>query len=300
VLALLSRTKLDSADPTRRVPVAPSQDCNRVGFAAVLAMAVYALPNTDAKLTTQAEEMCAFLRSRVGADGAVQTTDQPNDPAARSDPDTVNLYPGLTIQALAASQRARPDAGKLAVLAKAIGYYRGVFKAQPSALMAAALLPGVADFCLQTRDSTAAATVVELADYMCGCQYTRTDARSPAWVGGFRPGQQSTQSGTEPGVESARCAGALVSAVQVTRQIAPDQARFQRYRQSAVDGLAFARRLQFSDENADHFEKGFRARFLTGGVHLSLTDGTLRIDATAHLVTAQLAFLQSGAEVTQE
>lgn len=296
VLALLSRTKLDPADATRRVPDTPSKECNRVGFAAVLALAVYALPGPDAKLTAQAEELCLFLRSQVGTDGSIQTRDQPDDPAAKADADVMNVYPGLAIQALAASHRTKPDPGKQAALVKSITHYHGVFKTQPTAMLAATLLPGVADFCLQTKDATAAAAVAEMADYLCDCQYTRSDARSAAWVGGFRPGQATT----EPGAESALCAAALVSAVRITRQVAPDQTRFHRYRQAAVDGLAFARRLQFSDENADHFEKGFRARFLTGGVHLSPTDGTLRIDASAHLVTAQLAFLQSGAEAAQE
>ena len=43
-------------------------------------------------------------------------------------------------------------------------------------------------------------------------------------------------------------------------------------------------------------DEGFRARFLVGGVHLAPTDGTVRIDATAHLVTAQLAYLQHATE----
>jgi hypothetical protein len=221
--------------------------------------------------------------------------DQPQDPAAKPDADAVNVYPGLAIQALAASHRAKPDPGRQAVLAKAIEHYRGAFKTQPTAMLAATLLPGVADYCLQTRDASVAAAVTDMADHLCGCQYTRSDARSAAWVGGFRSGQTD-----EPGAESAMCTAALISAVQVTRQVAPDLAQFQRYRQTAIDGLVFARRLQFSDENADHFEKGFRGRFLTGGVHLTPTDGTLRIDAGAHLVTAQLAFLQSGAETAQE
>jgi hypothetical protein len=263
-------------------------------------MAVYALPNPDAKLVTQAEELCSFLRSQVGADGTIQASDVPSDANARNDADAVNVYPGLALQALAVSHRARPEPAKQAAMAKAIGHYRNVFKSQPSMILAATLLPGIADYSLQTKDSATAAVATELADYICGCQYTRTDSRSAAWVGGFRPGQLPAQQMAEPGSESSLCCHALVWAVQVTRQVAPDQARFQRYREAAVEGLAFSRRLQFSDENADHFEKGYRARFLTGGVHLTPTDGTLRIDATAHFVTAQLAFLQSGAEGRQE
>jgi hypothetical protein len=294
VLALLSLTKPDPADAARRVPDVSPERGNRVGFAAVLALAIYALPSPDAKLLAQAEELCTFLRSRCGADGSVQAFDNPD--AAKADPDGANVYPGLVVRALAASNRARPDPGKRDALAKSVGYYRGTFQAQPTAMLAATLLPGFADFALQTKDKTAAAAVFELADWLCSCQYTRSDARSGAWVGGFRPSQLPAHLTTEPTFETAACATALAAAIQVSRQVEPDLTRFRRYRQAAVDGLAFARRLQFSDEKTDHFEKGFRARFLTGGVHLSSSDGSLRIDATGHLVTAHLAFLQSGAE----
>ncbi len=294
VLTMLSQTKPDPVDAARRVPDVPPERCNRVGFAAALALAIYALPNPDAKLLDQAEELCAFLRSRGGADGSVQAFDSPD--TAKADPDGANVYPGLAVRALAASNRAKPDAGKRGALAKAVGFYRRSFQAQPTAMLAATLLPGFADFALQTRDKAAAAAVFELADWLCGCQYTQADAPSAAWVGGFKPDQQPAHLTAEPTFEGACCAAALAAAIQVTRQVEPDLTRFRRYRQAVVDGLAFARRLQFTDENADHFEKGFRAQFLVGGVHVAPSDGTLRIDATGHLVTAHLAFLRSGAE----
>jgi hypothetical protein len=63
-----------------------------------------------------------------------------------------------------------------------------------------------------------------------------------------------------------------------------------------VDALGFVRAIQYSPDNTDHFEGKFRARFLIGGVHLTPTDGTVRIDATAAAVSAYLRFLESGAE----
>ncbi|MGL6096286.1 MAG: hypothetical protein ACRC7O_10885, partial [Fimbriiglobus sp.] len=84
----------------------------------------------------------------------------------------------------------------------------------------------------------------------------------------------------------------------LTRNV-PDLGRFARYRESGVNGLLFARNLQFSDENADHFEKNFRSRFLAGGVHLSPSDAAIRADATAALVLANLRFLESGAELRE-
>ncbi len=285
VLVLLSQTRPDPADAACRVPATPPERCDPVGFAAVAALAVYALPNADPKLLAQAEELCAFLRKHAL-----------DNPAPKADADALNLSPGLAVQALAASNRAKPDAAKRDVLAKAVGHYRGMFKSRPTPVLAAALIPGFVDFCLQSQgDKETAAAVYELADWLCGCQYSRTDARSGAWVGGFTRGQPPAQSLAEPGFESALCAGALADTTRLTRHV-PDLTRFRRYRQAAVEGLTFARMLQFSDENADHFERGFRTRFLVGGVHLTPTDGTARIDAAAYLVTAHLAFLQSGAE----
>jgi hypothetical protein len=296
VLALLTLTRPDPAEPTRRVPDVPPERCNRTAFAAVLVLAIYALPSPDAKLLAQAEELCAFLRTRCNGDGSIQTLDTPADDPTKVDPDAATVYPGLVIQALSASYRAKPDAGKRDAIARAIGHYRSAFKARPTAMLAATLIPGFVDFCLQSGNDSAVATAVyEMADWLCGCQYTRADARHGAWLGGFRPSQLPEHLSAEPGAEGAICATALASAVKLTRHV-PDLSRFHRYRQATVAGLAFVRRLQFSDENADHFEKVFRTRFLVGGVHLTPSDGTVRLDAAAHLLIAQLTYLQSGAE----
>jgi hypothetical protein len=100
---------------------------------------------------------------------------------------------------------------------------------------------------------------------------------------------------SEPDADSAICTAGLIDAMRLTRHV-PDVARYRTYHQAVLDGLAFVRGLQFTDENADHYEKGFRTRFLTGGAHLSPSDGTIRVDATAGLVSCQLRFLRSGAE----
>jgi hypothetical protein len=149
-------------------------------------------------------------------------------------------------------------------------------------------------YLLANKDAAARDAVLEMADHLCACQLAAADVRIPPWAGGFRQ-SLTAPAGAEPGFPSAAYAGALAHAAKLTRHI-PDQVRYAKYRQACLDGLAFARRLQFSDENADHFEKGFRVRYLNGGVHLSPSDGTLRIDATGQAVSAYLAFLQSGAE----
>ena len=279
ILSLLTATRPDPADPTCRMPTAPPDRCDRVAFAAALVLAIHSLPNPDATLLAQAGSLCVYLRKHCRPTGAIQEADDrpPSDP-------------GLAMQALLAGCRTKPDRATLELVAKAIAFYRAAFHAKPSSALAGSLLPGFVEFALMTgKEPTATAAAFELADYLCDHQYTRTDARNPLWVGGFKAGD------AEPGCESVTCAGGLAAAAKLTRQV-PDLNRFQKYRHAAVLGLSFARSLQFTDETADHFEKSFRARFLTGGCHLSPSDGTVRNDATAFLVTAQLAYLQSGAE----
>ncbi len=291
VLTLLTLTRPDPADATCRVP---SVGCNGCAFAAVLAMAIYHLPAPDAKLLAQAEELCAFLRKQCQADGSVKVFLRPDD-ATKLDPEGAPIYPGLVVQAIAMNCRTRPDAAKLAVLTKAVAYYRKAFRDQPQPWMAATMIPGFVDFYLQAnKDAAARDCVFEMADHLCACQLGAADVRMPPWAGGFKLGL-AAPAGMEPGFASAAFAGALAHAAKLTRHV-PDGARYQKYRQACVAGVAFTRRLQFSDENADHFEKGFRVRYVNGGVHLSPSDGTLRIDATGLAVSAYLAYLQSGAE----
>ncbi|OWK36508.1 hypothetical protein FRUB_09071 [Fimbriiglobus ruber] len=298
VMVLLTLTKPDPSDPTCRVPEAPSDRCNRVGLAAVLALAAYQIP--DAKLHAEAESLCAFLRKQCCPNGAINHTDTPTDDPGKTDPEGACTYPGLALRAIAVSHRAKPEAWKRDAAMRATVYYRSTFRAQPTAALAATLIHGCVEFYFANgKDAASRDAAFEMADWLCACQHTRADARVAAWAGGFKAGQAPAQASLEPGVESATCAAALVAAAKLTRQV-PDLARFNKYRAAAVDGLAFARGLQFTEESAEHFERAFRARFLTGGVHLTPTNGLLRVDATALVVDAQLAFLESGAEARAE
>ena len=282
VLTLLSLTKPDPADATCRVPILSADRGNRVAFAAAVVLAVAELPNADPKLVAEVDALGEFVRRQCQADGSV-----------KSDSDDANVAPGLALQALVTSHRMKPDANKLAAAARGIGFYRTACKSQPNPRLAASLLPAVADFYLLTKDPAAAAIGFELADNLCTVQYTRADARQATWAGGFH-----FADGAEPTCDAAACLHGLAAAATLTRQ-APDLARFAKYRQACVDALLFCRVLQFTDENADHFEKGFRTRFLVGGVHLSPTDGTVRADITARLVSACVRFLESGAETRE-
>ncbi|MFO0849980.1 MAG: hypothetical protein U0871_15705 [Gemmataceae bacterium] len=286
ILTLLTLTRPDPADPACRVPSMAGERCNRVAFAAAVALAVYRSPAADPALMTSAEQLCGFVRKQCQPTGAIGSGDGP----AKTDTEGQHLAPGLAIQALTANLRVKPDAANRDLVTRSVAFYRSKFQTQPHPLLAAGLVPGFVEFALLSgKDVTATAGVFEMADWLCQCQYTRADAPNPAWAGGFKG------CGSPPGWEAAWVCGAMASAAKLTRHV-PDLARFGKYRQAAIDGFAFARALQYSDENADHFERTYRARFLTGGVHLSPADGTIRIDATAALVCSQFAFLESGAE----
>ena len=245
-------------------------------------MAIRQLPGADAKLTAQAEALGAFVRKQVTPEGAVWIETGDNWAGG-----------GLALQALALSHRAKPDAATRDALLRATNYYTAALRTKPFVPVAIAALPGLVEFALQEPlDAERTAALFAMADLLLDHQYTRSDGRNPAWVGGFRMGADK---GVEPTCGSADAALALVHAARLTRRV-PDLARFRKYRDAAVGGMVFATSLQFTDENADQFERSFRARYMVGGVHATPTDGVLWIEATAGAVRAHLAFLQSGAE----
>ena len=290
VLALLALTKPDAADPTCRVPTPPNDRCNRVGFASVTALAIFALPNPDAKLLQDADGLVKFVRKQVQANGAIGFTEPATDEPQKADPEGASIYPGYALQALSASLRLRPDAATRELFPKAMAYQARLLKSQPTPMLVATTLPALVDYALMAnKDPGVVATALDAADWLCAAQVSRAEPRRGAWAGGFSVG------GTEPTADSATCALALCHAARLTRQL-PDAARFTKYRGAAVEGLAFVRTLQFTDESADHFDKAFRARCVVGGVRQSPGDGTLRIDATAQAVLAHLAYLQCGTE----
>ncbi len=292
VLALLAGTKPD-ADPACRVPTAANDRCNRVGYASVTALAIYALPNPDAKLLQSADALMKFVRKQVRANGAIAFNEPATDEPHAADAVGAAVYPGYALQALSASLRLRPDAETRELFPRAMAYQARLLKTHPRPMLVATTLPALVDYALlANKDPGVVGMVFDAADWLGTCQVTRADPRRAVWAGGFTSGPGAT---AEPTVESAACALSLCHAARLTRQV-PDAARFTKYRAAAVEGLAFARNLQFTDETADHFEKAFRARHVVGGVRVSPADGTLRIDATAHLVLAHLAYLQCGTE----
>ena len=295
ILALLAATKPDPADANCRVPVHSSMTCNRVGFAALLALAVYELPTADDKLIAEAEKLCVFLQKQLRTDGSVHFTDNPTDVPVQVDPAGVNEYPGYALHTLAVSNRARPAAWKLDAVKKGAEFYRTAFKTAPHPMLAATMTPALAELFHQTKDGTAVAAVFEMNDWLCGLQVSPTDPKRPMWAGGFRGYANGQAIDAAPGFESGIYLQSLSCACKMARDV-PDLQRFGKYRQAAIDAAQYLGTLQYTEANTRHFADSFRAGTLIGGFYLAPADGNLRIDATARCVSGLLQFLGSGAE----
>ena len=279
VLALLSRTQIDDADATCRVPMGEG---NRIGYAAVTALAIFRLPGADPKLRQDAARLMTFVRQQIGADAAIPVPTDPTEAALTS---------GFVLQALVASLQATPDDVSRAAFSKAMARQTQQLRATPTPLAIAATLPALVDYALlANKDAAVVGMAFEFADKLCAMQIDRVTPQHAGWIGGF-----AATAGAEPTAESAVYAQALCHAARLTRQI-PDAARFTKYRTAAAGGLAYVRNLQFTDDSSEQFERSYRTHYLNGGVRLTPSDSTMRIDAAAFTVLAHLAFLECGTE----
>jgi hypothetical protein len=292
ILTLLSTTKSDAAC---RTPTQSPQICNRVGLAATLALAIYALPNASDALIADAELLCEYLHKQCQADGSVVSKDGGAEAATENDGVNGSEYPGLALQAIAAGNRVRPAPWKNDVLKKALAYYRNVFHAKPHPVLAAALTPAFADFYVQTKTTDPAAFVFEMNDWLCRLQIPGNDPRLPQWGGGFRCVVNGQQTDTPSGPETGFFLRSLSCACQVARNT-PDLERFDKYKTAAMDASQYLSELQFVESNTRHFESAFRANMLIGSFHLTPTDGTVRVDATGTAVSGLMQFLETVAD----
>jgi hypothetical protein len=295
ILTLLAGTRIDPADPNSRIPIHSSLTCNRVGFAALLVLAIHELPAVDGKLLAEADRLCEFLKKSCRVDGSVHYTDDPADDPLQIDPAGINEYPGLALQALMVSNRAKPAAWKTEAVKKGLEYYRSQFKKKPHPLLAASITPAYAELYLQTKLPEAATAAFELNDWLCALQIPATDPRIPQWAGGFRTVANGQQTDAPPGPETGCYLQSLSYACQLSR-MKPDLDRFAKYQMVASHTVQFLCGLQYLESNTRHFENSFRVNMLIGGFHLSPVDGNLRVDATGCAVTGLLQFLSSGAE----
>lgn len=295
ILTLLASTRLDASDAACRVPVHSSLVCNRVGFAATLALAIYSLPGADAKLLTQAEQLTEFLHKQCRSDGSVHYTDGTIDNSIEADPAGVNEFPGLALHAIAASNRYRQMPWKQESVQAGLAYYQAILENRPNPLLAASLTPAAADLYLQSRIAAMAAKVFELNDMVCRFQIPGNDARLPQCMGGFRTVVNGQQTDVPSGPETGIFLQSLSLARQVAR-LAGDLDRHAKFRGASLDALHYLSELQFVETNTRHYENSFRANMLIGSFHLSPTDGTIRIDATATAISGILQLLSVAVE----
>lgn len=295
ILTLLTTTRVDPADPNCRVPLHPSLVCNRVGFAATLAMAIYALPAADPTLVTSAEQLCEFLHKQCRPDGSIQYTDGGSESSMDIDPAGLNEHPGLALTAIMVSNRARPAPWKTDVTRQGLAFYRKVFQGKPQAMLAATLTPAFAELYFQTQLTDAAQCVFEMNDWLCRLQIPNTDPRIPQWAGGFRSVLNGQQTDVPSGPETGFYLQSLAYSCQ-TAHLIPDLDRYAKFKTASTDASQYLSDLQYTETNTRHFENAFRANMLMGAFHLSPTDGNIRIDATAIAVAGLLRFLNSVAD----
>jgi hypothetical protein len=296
VLTLLAATKVPADAPNCRIPVNASLVCNRVGFAATLALAIYELPAPGAKLLEDAERLCEFLRRALRTDGSVHYTDGATDVPAQVDPAGANEYPGLALQALALSNRLAPAEWKKDAVKRGVTHYHLRFRAHPHPLLAATVLPAAADLYAQTKLNEMASAGFEMGDWLIAQQIGPTDAKLPHGAGGFRAHENGKPTDAQPTAsDTGLCVQGLACAFRLS-QLAADATREGKYKPALVGAVEFLCGLQFVETNTRHFENTFRANVLIGGFHHTPTDGTLYTDGTATAITGLLQFLGSGAE----
>lgn len=289
ILSLLAEAPKDAAGT--RKPVLPAVLCNRVGGAAHLALAIYELPDADPELKQCGEDLCAFLRTRLGEDGCIRCAE-----AGETDAATAGRYAGPALAALAASHRATPADWKKDALARGLGCCRQQFRTGPDPAVVPWLLAACADFHAQAKDATAVEFAFEMADWLVKLQYDTPDRLRAGWRGGFPTVSGGKVVSSPPTTDTALCAMGLADACRLIRQTdRPDTGRYDRYRAALTRALQFVATLQYGEENTQHFAGHFRPAVL-GAFHPSLTDGTVRVDHTAAAVAALSQFLIVGAD----
>jgi hypothetical protein len=251
----------------------------------LLVLAINMLPAPQKDLLEQSEQLCNYLRLQQRPDGSLRCADLVFDAAPSLAMEEASAcHAGQALYGLMASYRHRPEAWKLDVVRKAIAFYTPAWTAHRSLAMAPWHCAAYATAFEVTKDKTFADAVFVMADWLGGLQYDRLDPRHPEWWGGFQTVSEGKPAGGAPDVGSATAAECLAEACRVAR-LAPDAARADRYEASLDLSLQFLSRLQYTPGNTRHFADWYRPKLL-GGFYASPTDGTLRLDATQHVVCA--------------
>ena len=265
--------------------------CNRVGFAATLALAIDSLPAADAKLQLEAEKLCEFIHKNCRPDGSIQYTDGAGQfGGSRSRGERI---PGAVLLAIIAGTVCDRPRGNL-MRSSGPWPITVLYQARPHPLLAATLTPAFAELFLQTRMHDAAVFVFDLNDTLCRYQIQAGDPRLPQWIGGFRSVANNEFTDVPSGPETGCYLQSLSFARQVARQA--DLDRHGKYTAASQEAIQYLTDLQYVETNTRHFETSFRVNMLMGAFHLSPSDGNIRIDATATAVTGMVQFLMVASE----
>ncbi len=287
--ALLTLLADTAAENGLRSTTLPPPLVNRLAAAGMLLQAIGELPAPAEDMLAQAEQLSAFLRSRQQSNGSFQYLDSADTSATPLDIDGMNYCPGQALHGLTMSQRLRPADWKLDACRRALAYYLPWWRERKNPMFVASQTAAYSEAYLLTGEKPFAEAVYELCDWICELQYPLLDPRHPLWGGGFRGWVDGRPATTAPGVGSAVFAESLAAASRVARK-SGDVARYQRYRDALERTLQFLAGLQFTDASTQHFADWYRP-YLIGAFFESHQDGSVRVDHTAHAVSAMIGYL---------
>lgn len=287
ILSLLAEAPKDATGA--RKPVHPSITSSRVASAAMLAIAIYELPEAQKPLLQAADELCEFIKVNLKADGSVQFA----EPGDVVDAEMAAQSPGMALAAISMSQRFTPAKWKSDAIARGNAFYRKQFRESPHPMAVPGMCMAFAEAHLQTRDASYAEFVFEMVDWLKKLQYDATDARRTGWRGGFPGVVDGKLVQSPPGIETALYSMAFADACRMIRgSERPDTTRFDSYRLALTRALQFSTTLQFAEENTQHLAAHFRP-YVVGAFHPTVIDGSIRTDHTSWAVLTLAQYLIS-------
>jgi hypothetical protein len=287
VLSLMAETALDTADPTCRHTTAPALAVNRLAAAGLLLMAIHELPTPAEDLLKQGDELANFIRKQQRADGAFRMVEGVDE--LPKDSEAVQIYPAMALNGLMLNQRHSPAAWKNDAVRKALPFYYASWKAKPNGDCVPLFSSAFTEAYILTKETPFAACVLEMADWICGLQYTKDDAPNADWVGGFKGFADGKPVASVPTAMGAKYLEGLAAACRVARQV-PDAGRLERYKDAATNECQFLSSLQFTEDSTRHYAPNHRP-LLLGGFHTSPVDGNLCITANQHTVAGMIQYL---------
>jgi len=168
-LTLLADTALEGNPPGVRATTLPPALVNRLSAAGTLVQTICELPKPPDDLLEQAEQLCAFIRSRQQPDGSFHSNEAAGASAQLDDND-LNYHAGQALYGLMLSQRLRPAAWKLDTGRKALGFHLPSWRAHKNLTFVPAQCAAYAEAYLATGEKPFADAVYELADWLCELQ----------------------------------------------------------------------------------------------------------------------------------